>query len=236
MRRATLSRPLPVAALVGHYPTNKLIGHGPLPDWQARRSPPLIAEPGDSATSSGISSTFAKGIAPAVIPESEVRYPCITLPFATNRLMQAKNGPYDLHVLAMPPAFVLSQDQTLRLVLLPGPKAVGILTKGSNTHVCIRECSSGSPKGEPTPVSIPIGSTLATPGLMCSKARRRHTLAASVHCSLVRDQPRALPPGAAPHITRIGADCKPPQRISSRTAPSAKSSARQGRAHWPRHL
>jgi hypothetical protein len=119
MRRATLSRPLPVAALVSRYLTNKLIGHGPLPDRQARRSPPLIAEPGDSATSSGISSTFAKGIAPAVIPESEVRYPCITLPFATNRLMQAKNGPYDLHVLAMPPAFVLSQDQTLQFDLLP---------------------------------------------------------------------------------------------------------------------
>ncbi len=32
MRRATLSRPLPVVALVGRYPTNKLIGHEPLPD------------------------------------------------------------------------------------------------------------------------------------------------------------------------------------------------------------
>ena len=42
MRRATLSRPLPVAALVGRYPANKLIGHGPLPDRQVRRSPPLI--------------------------------------------------------------------------------------------------------------------------------------------------------------------------------------------------
>ncbi len=41
MRRATLSRPLPVVALVGHYPTNKLIRHGPLPDRQARRSPPF---------------------------------------------------------------------------------------------------------------------------------------------------------------------------------------------------
>ena len=28
--RVTLSRPLPVIALVGHYPTNKLIGRGPL--------------------------------------------------------------------------------------------------------------------------------------------------------------------------------------------------------------
>ena len=32
MRRATLSRPLPVAALVSRYLTNKLIGHGPLPN------------------------------------------------------------------------------------------------------------------------------------------------------------------------------------------------------------
>ena len=44
MRRATLSRPLPVAALVSRYLTNKLIGHGPLPDRQARRSPPLVVE------------------------------------------------------------------------------------------------------------------------------------------------------------------------------------------------
>ncbi len=32
MCRATLSRPVPVNALVGRYPTNKLIGHEPLPD------------------------------------------------------------------------------------------------------------------------------------------------------------------------------------------------------------
>jgi hypothetical protein len=31
MRRATLSRPLPVIALVSHYLANKLIGHRPLP-------------------------------------------------------------------------------------------------------------------------------------------------------------------------------------------------------------
>ncbi len=89
MRRATLSRPLSVVALVSRYLTNKLIEHGPLPDRQVRRSPPSVVETYDSTTSSGISSTFAKGIAPAVIPESGVRYPCITLPFAYNRLMQA---------------------------------------------------------------------------------------------------------------------------------------------------
>ena len=30
--------------------------------------------------------------------------------------------PFDLHVLGMPPAFNLSQDQTLHLKLQPGPK------------------------------------------------------------------------------------------------------------------
>ncbi len=40
MWRATLLRPLPVDALVGRYPTNKLIGHEPLPDRRsfARRT------------------------------------------------------------------------------------------------------------------------------------------------------------------------------------------------------
>ncbi len=32
MCRVTLSRPVPVEALVGRYLTNKLIGHGPLPN------------------------------------------------------------------------------------------------------------------------------------------------------------------------------------------------------------
>jgi len=32
MCRATLSRPIPVIALVGRYPANKLIGHEPIPD------------------------------------------------------------------------------------------------------------------------------------------------------------------------------------------------------------
>ena len=79
-----LSVRLPVAALVSRYLTNKLIGHGPLPNRQALRSPALITRPCDQAISSGIISTFAKGLAPAVIPEFKVRYPCITHPFATN--------------------------------------------------------------------------------------------------------------------------------------------------------
>ena len=35
MCRATLSRPVPVEALVSRYLTNKLIGHEPLPDHRS---------------------------------------------------------------------------------------------------------------------------------------------------------------------------------------------------------
>ena len=43
---AVLSDQLPVVALVGHYPTNKLIGRGPIPD---RRSfPQPVMRPAES--------------------------------------------------------------------------------------------------------------------------------------------------------------------------------------------
>ncbi len=52
----------------------------------------------------------------AAMPESGVRYPCIPHPFATNFPSgYPSRSPFDLHALATPPAFVLSQDQTLQL-------------------------------------------------------------------------------------------------------------------------
>ena len=42
-------------------------------------------------------------------PPPKGRFPCITHPCATKVLLP----PFDLHVLGTPPAFVLSQDQTL---------------------------------------------------------------------------------------------------------------------------
>ena len=39
----------------------------------------------------------------------------ITHPFATLTQEQAPGIPFDLHVLSTPPAFILSQDQTLML-------------------------------------------------------------------------------------------------------------------------
>ena len=46
-----------------------------------------------------------------VMPEIEVNYQCVTHPSARAVLLQ----PFDLHALDMPPAFILSQDQTLSM-------------------------------------------------------------------------------------------------------------------------
>ncbi len=42
MRRVNLSVPVPVVALVSRYLTNKLIGHGPLPDRQVPEGIPAF--------------------------------------------------------------------------------------------------------------------------------------------------------------------------------------------------
>jgi hypothetical protein len=42
------------------------------------------------------------------------RFLYIPHPFATKLQEQAPKVPFDLHVLSIPPAFVLSQDQTLK--------------------------------------------------------------------------------------------------------------------------
>jgi hypothetical protein len=71
-----------------------------------------------------------------VIPHFEAGHPRVTHPFATDRLIASTclwrfsrflmvltssklslgTSPFDLHVLGTPPAFILSQDQTLRTV------------------------------------------------------------------------------------------------------------------------
>ncbi len=40
--RATLSRPVPIVALVGRYPTNKLIGRGPVPRRNLTFDPEML--------------------------------------------------------------------------------------------------------------------------------------------------------------------------------------------------
>ena len=102
-----LSDQLPIVALVSHYLTNKLIGRGTIPEWP--KPFPLRAYEVLATVSSGYSPLRG-------------RFPRVTHPSAT-RVTGASSGPsFDLHVLSMPPAFVLSQDQTLKLI--SGPPAI----------------------------------------------------------------------------------------------------------------
>ncbi len=106
-----LSGRLPVKALVGHYPTNKLIGRETIPD---RKSFPTTRMPGKL-------NIRDYHLFPSAIPKSRARSSRVTHPFAT-RVHQKGALPFDLHVLSTPPAFVLSQDQTLRRKTTPTPK------------------------------------------------------------------------------------------------------------------
>ena len=93
-----LSNQLPIVALVGRYPTNKLIGRGTL----QRRPKPFLRRV--YAVLAAVSNCYSP-------PQG--RFPRVTHPFAT-KVTGASSGPsFDLHVLSMPPAFALSQDQTL---------------------------------------------------------------------------------------------------------------------------
>ncbi len=95
-----LSDQLPIVALVGRYPTNKLIGRGTILEWP--KPFPLRAY--------AVLATVSSDYSPL-----QGRFPRVTHPSAT-RVSGASPGPsFDLHVLSMPPAFVLSQDQTLKL-------------------------------------------------------------------------------------------------------------------------
>ena len=101
----TLSGRLPVDALVGRHPTNKLIGREPIP----RRKTSFPAQPCDQTGTSGIRPRFQ-----SLSRSRGAGCPRITHPFATNPHHHKDSASsFDLHVLSTPPAFVLSQDQTL---------------------------------------------------------------------------------------------------------------------------
>ncbi len=61
----TLSGRLPIVALVGSYPTNKLMGCGLILKWQVRRSPPLTGKTYEIPATYGINPGFP-GLSPAL--------------------------------------------------------------------------------------------------------------------------------------------------------------------------
>ena len=108
----TLSGRLPIVDLVGRYLTNYLIGREPTP----YRIAPLTPEGCPPVVLCGISTTFAV-LSPC---KGQVAHALLTRPpleqciFKSNRNLPIRRmSPLDLHVLGTPPAFVLSQDQTL---------------------------------------------------------------------------------------------------------------------------
>ena len=104
-----LSVRLPIVDLVSRYLTNYLIGREPI----SQRIAPLIALSCDIAMLCGISICFQM-LSPS---ERQVAHALLTRPPLNFKVVVPKNSfykaPFDLHVLGTPPAFILSQDQTL---------------------------------------------------------------------------------------------------------------------------
>ena len=94
-----LSDQLPVIGLVSRYLTNNLIGRRPLPN---RRSFTLTRPSGISPAFAGLSPSFGK-----------VSYVLLTRLPLNYKTLAGSVAPFNLHVLSTPPAFTLSQDQTL---------------------------------------------------------------------------------------------------------------------------
>jgi hypothetical protein len=93
---ATLSGRLPIVALVGRYPTNKLIGHRPLHEWQvpASRNPHLSIPIQESGFVSGIATPLGE----LSRSRGQVIYALLTLsPLGSPRVLPLEMSSLDLH-------------------------------------------------------------------------------------------------------------------------------------------
>ena len=98
-----LSGRLPVEAMVGRYPAIKLIGRDPIPYRKSFPRGPCgqLEHPALPPVSRSYSGVWGR----SVTHYSPVRH--------SHGRSKLQPIPFDLHVLSTPPAFVLSQDQTL---------------------------------------------------------------------------------------------------------------------------
>ena len=97
-----LSGRLPVEALVSHYLTNKLIGRESIPNQKISFQPTRCLASSYPVLAT-VSDCYPRDEGRLLTCYSPVRHSC-----TPERAL-----PFDLHVLSTPPAFVLSQDQTL---------------------------------------------------------------------------------------------------------------------------
>ena len=101
-----LSVRLPIVDLVGRYLTNFLIGREAI----LQRINPLVGLSCGNPTLCGISNRFQ-----LLFPtEGQVPHALLTRPPLSYKKASSIIAPFDLHVLGMPPAFILSQDRTLK--------------------------------------------------------------------------------------------------------------------------
>ena len=130
----TLSGRLPIVGLVGRYLTNYLIGREPTPN----RIPPLTPAPCGPVVSCGIRTPF--GILSPCL--GQVAHALLTRPPLKHTTFHPKTSacmsPLDLHVLGTPPAFVLSQDQTLPFNPSSNlPLSLKIFTHQNHLSLCV---------------------------------------------------------------------------------------------------
>ena len=112
----TLSGRLLIVALVGRYPANWLIRRELTP----YRISPLTPEPCGSVVLCGISRCFHL-LSPCA---GQIAHALLTRPPLEQLRASSSLSPLDLHVLGTPPAFVLSQDQTLVFDSVLNPEAM----------------------------------------------------------------------------------------------------------------
>ena len=139
----TLSGRLPVTALVGHHPTNKLIGREPIPRRNTKNSESIPTSPCGPTGPPRISRPFKR----LSRTEGQVTHVILTRS-PLNPPPKKKTGPFDLHVLSTPPAFVLSQDQTLQTK--PQPKSRS-QTYGEQTPTHTQPPTKGGQAGNTQP-------------------------------------------------------------------------------------
>ena len=99
-----LSEPLPIVGLVGRYPANCLMGREPI---RGRRS--FQTKSMRTLLLRGLRQRFHR-LSPC---HGHVAHALRTLPPVAARSIATSALPLDLHVLSLPLAFILSQDQTL---------------------------------------------------------------------------------------------------------------------------
>ena len=130
-----LSDQLPIAGLVGRYPANYLIGRRPLP-W--RRIAPALPR-----RAHAVLAPVSQGCPPPQGTFLRAPHPSAA---------GGRNPPRDLHVLSMPPAFALSQDQTLKFIAQDRAEALSCrrLSTGLRSPLSMRSAFS-SPSHAPTP-------------------------------------------------------------------------------------